>query len=185
MVMSQVSGAPTRARVLNTVEVDETEQSEVWSAFRVGRRARQLGARLADEVARFEGAHDATGICGRVVHRRVLDVGADFAVRVGDTLSGAGEHRAVAWYHCEPGLELRAAEDGYQVCDGAGTPLAIIDGIVADEVEVRITPRYPAFGCESTGASLALRRAGRLPLDLGCSIRPVGRSSSDCREGAL
>lgn len=173
----------TRAHV--TVEVDGAEQSEVWSAFRVGRRARPLGARLEEGGgSRFEGAHDGYWyLPGRVTHRRVLEVGPDFELRVEDSLSGAGEHCAVAWFHFEPGLQLEAEGRGYRVCDGTGTTLALIDGIVADSAELRVTPRYPAFGRESSGQSLALHRAGHLPLALACSIRPARAApSSDRRE---
>lgn len=94
----------------NTVVVDGRDSSEVWSSFRVARRARVLDVAALDaaEHAVIEAAHD--GYVGRAgpVHRRrvVLD---EHGVLIADQLQGPFQ-RAEAYWHLHP--EVRAASVG-------------------------------------------------------------------------
>lgn len=93
----------------STVEVAGQNSSEVWSGFRVGRRARPVG--LTIQGTRIGCAHDGyRHLPGAPLHHRtwVLEKG---ALGVEDRLQPAG-HVAVARYPLAPGLRLQA--------DGAG-----------------------------------------------------------------
>ena len=61
----------------NTVQIDGEEQSEIWGAFRVARRAKPKRADLkkVDSVhVRFDGAHDGyKRLNGSPVHERQID----------------------------------------------------------------------------------------------------------------
>jgi hypothetical protein len=62
-------------RAHNTVEIDGENQSEVWSSFRVARRARPLDVfwHEADDYVLMRGAHDGyTRLASPVVHRRTI-----------------------------------------------------------------------------------------------------------------
>jgi uncharacterized heparinase superfamily protein len=89
----------------STVEVGGQNSSEVWSGFRVGRRARPLGLQVQD--TRFSCAHDGYRFLpGAPEHRRSWELD-DGALRVEDRLSSSG-HAAVARYPLAPGLRLQA-----------------------------------------------------------------------------
>lgn len=77
-------------RAHNTVVVDDADSSEVWSSFRVARRAKPLGLRIAgsDGTTTVECAHDGyRRLPGGVVHRRRWIVGSGW-LRVEDALEG-------------------------------------------------------------------------------------------------
>ena len=64
----------------NTVEVDRRDSTEVWGAFRAGRRARVTGvsARADAHTVVVEAAHDGyRSLPGRPVHQRRWSVGAE------------------------------------------------------------------------------------------------------------
>lgn len=95
----------------STVQVDGADSSEVWSGFRVARRARPQDRRLAaqDDALLLSCAHDGyRRLPGRPLHRREWRLGAQ-ALRVTDTIEG-GFGEAVARYHLHP--EVAATGEG-------------------------------------------------------------------------
>lgn len=111
----------------NTVQVDAQEQSEIWGAFRVGRRARteQVSIGQGASYIAFDGRH--TGyrrLRGRVVHRRrIVLLKCGTAVVVHDELLGTGKHRFASYVHLAPALKLKTS----RCCVTAlGAPEAII-----------------------------------------------------------
>ena len=93
----------------STVTVANADSSEMWSGFRVGRRARPFDLKVsADEV---EAAHDGyTWLPGRPVHRRMWRF-EDEALEVDDRVEG-GDHPAAAHFHLAPGIALQPAGPG-------------------------------------------------------------------------
>ncbi|WP_222564871.1 heparinase II/III family protein [Novilysobacter antarcticus] len=90
----------------NTVEVDGQDSSEVWSSFRVARRARPMNIRWAEEagILVLEAAHDGyLRLPGRVMHSRRWEL-SDGGLTVIDALSGRAQE-AVARYRFVPGLD--------------------------------------------------------------------------------
>jgi len=86
----------------NTVRVDGLDQSEVWAAFRVARRARPLDVRT-DHRSWAEAAHDGyQRLKPPVTHRRRLVLEAD-RVLLTDMLEGRGEHAIEMFFHFYPG----------------------------------------------------------------------------------
>lgn len=101
----------------STVEVAGADSSEVWSGFRVGRRARVRDVRVDGWTV--EAAHDGYRFLpGRPVHRRRWTF-EDGGLVVEDWVEPA-DHAAVARYHLAPGLRLvpDANEASLQVCEG-------------------------------------------------------------------
>ncbi len=89
----------------STVQVAGQNSSEVWSGFRVGRRARPVGLEL--QGMRISCAHDGYRyLPGAPLHRRTWELGRG-TLRVEDQLSPAGQ-AAVARYPLAPGLRLHA-----------------------------------------------------------------------------
>ena len=95
----------------NTVRLDEAEQSEVWSSFRVARRARAIGRRT-DGQHWAEAGHDGYRRLGRdVVHWRRVEVN-DGCVTVNDRFEGDGFHRAEVFWHLSPGATVEIEFEG-------------------------------------------------------------------------
>lgn len=128
----------------STVTVDRQDSSEVWGAFRVGRRARPFGLAVDARRREVECAHDGyLRLPGRVTHHRhwLLHNG---GLEVVDTLHGSWSE-AISRFHLHP--DLRVSEDGH----GPDLVLRIGDRRVrcfAEGGKVRLRPsRYhPEFG---------------------------------------
>ena len=106
----------------NTVEVDRRDSTEVWGAFRAGRRARVTGlsASVQGPAVTVEAAHDGyRSLPGRPRHRRRWTVRAD-EMRVDDELTGKGRHRVTVRWHLAPGTGLRLVPGGAVASTPAG-----------------------------------------------------------------
>jgi uncharacterized heparinase superfamily protein len=89
----------------NTVEVEGSDQSEVWSSFRVARRARPLFATFTElpGLVMVEAEHDGyERLPARVRHRRKFVWLGGAGVAVIDELSGRGTVTAASRIHLHP-----------------------------------------------------------------------------------
>jgi uncharacterized heparinase superfamily protein len=94
----------------NTVRVDGADSSEVWSAFRVARRARPLNVD-SDCLTFATAAHDGyTRLRDPVIHTRRLDLGPG-ELRVTDTVQAEHEHRVELYFHLHPDARVRIQLD--------------------------------------------------------------------------
>jgi len=84
----------------NTVSVAGEEQSEIWGAFRVGRRARPVDVDVGE--SHVSAAHDGYQRLG-ILHRRRFDFLAD-RIEIKDALESDSPSIGVAHFHCHPGL---------------------------------------------------------------------------------
>lgn len=117
----------------NTVTVDRLDSSEVWSGFRVARRARPFDLRFADVDAAIvvSCAHDGyRRLPGRSVHHREWRLGTN-SLRVMDRVSGNFTH-AIARFFLHPSVavlteqRLRLPNGEYlQWSAGGGTPIVV------------------------------------------------------------
>lgn len=97
----------------STVQIDRADSSEVWSGFRVARRARPLGFATSGEADALvvACAHDGyRRLPGRPLHRRTWRITAQ-GLRVTDTIEGTCRG-AMARYHFHPAVMVSA--DGSQ-----------------------------------------------------------------------
>jgi uncharacterized heparinase superfamily protein len=105
----------------NGLSIDGENQSEVWGAHRVARRARPLYAMAADEGGAlvFEGAHDGyTRLAGKPVHHRRI-AWADGRIEIWDRVMGLGEHDLELRLHVHPDCAVRAEDDAVILDSGA------------------------------------------------------------------
>lgn len=153
----------------NTVRLDGQEQSEIWGAFRVARRARPVSATLGEGPAGtlvFTGEHDGyRRLPGSPRHRREIRM-APGRWEVRDTVSGSGEHRVESFVHLHPAVvvervtdrELRLAVPGgvaLRLCFGPAGTLRQASGYYC-----------PRFGERLASGALVLEHAGALPVEL-------------------
>lgn len=86
----------------NTVRIDHADQSEMWAAFRVARRARPLGVRT-DGTTFVEASHDGyRRLRPGVTHHRRLEID-DEMILVSDRIEGRGHHSVEVFFHFAPG----------------------------------------------------------------------------------
>lgn len=94
----------------NTVQLGHHEQSEIWGAFRVGRRARIIERHVVQ--GSVEAVHDGFKRLG-VLHRRSFRFSED-NIQLEDHLIGNSTERAVARFHLHPDLEASVGGDTVQ-----------------------------------------------------------------------
>lgn len=98
----------------NTVKYGDIEQSEVWSAFRVGRRAKPFKIQKSESSAKA--FHDGYSHLG-VIHSRKWKLIEDSIV-ITDWLQGQNQKESKAYFHIHPDIEPEITEkDIFQVAD--------------------------------------------------------------------
>lgn len=151
----------------NTVVIDGAEQSEIWGAFRVARRARPIDPKLVavgDSQVKFTGAHDGyQRLPSGLIHRREINYFSGGRFRVDDTIEGRGSHSAESFVHFVSGLNVRQTGEVFEVSNVSGQQILKVSSPDADTVEILSTERYPEFGLKETGISLRFRKRGEAP----------------------
>jgi hypothetical protein len=159
----------------NTVSVDGVEQSEIWSEFRVARRAKKVAAQInmQGNDIEFRGSYRGFfGVRGRIVHERTAKISLDISgsridrLAIIDRLTGGGHHGAESYVHFHPAVTLQPVKSGE------------IDVLYADLViaTLRIPPDQkflveagwycPEFGVRLANQVLVVRTMGKMPLAL-------------------
>ena len=96
----------------NTVSLPGHEQSEIWGAFRVGRRARPFG--VDARANSLQAAHDGYEHLG-IVHRRRFDIRSD-GLDIADELEANRTATGTAHFHVHP--DFTPVSDGDEVAFG-------------------------------------------------------------------
>ncbi|MCE2918191.1 MAG: heparinase II/III family protein [Rubrivivax sp.] len=143
----------------STVQLGDHDSSEVWSGFRVGRRARPVAVQIGPDTVC--GSHDGyRHLPGSPVHRRRWHF-ASGALEVVDTVEAQpGTSIGPAWarYHLAPGLDLRSTRDDgsrWVVLDG-GIELAEVH-IVAGDADLEHWQHAVRFGVLVDALTLRVR----------------------------
>jgi uncharacterized heparinase superfamily protein len=110
----------------NTVVVDGQDSSEVWSSFRVARRAHPFDVEWGKDgdAYRLEAAHDGyRRLPGRVIHRRSWRLAAD-RLEITDVLEGRWTS-AVSCWHGHPAFQVHANGRELSLVDGLGLTVTL------------------------------------------------------------
>ena len=161
----------------NTAEVDGTDSTEVWGAFRAGRRARvhDPSARSGAERVIAEAAHDGyRRLPGRPVHRRRWTL-SGAGLEVSDEVTGGRRHEVVVRWHLAPGAAVQLQADGAVVSTGAGDfPVSIS---ASGPLRLGVEPGMVATGFHATSVApvLTCRIDAGLPVRVStCWRRTLG-----------
>ena len=177
-------------RAHNTVEVEETNQSEVWDSFRVARRARPTRAiwRETDDYIVVQGEHDGYDrLAVPVRHRRTLVwKKAEFWLVV-DQLLGEGETDAASHLHLHPDLELaRHTPDTWAINGRADLISVAAFGFAeAGITKGKSTPPLQGWYSERFGEKrpndvLTFQAKGALPICCGYALTRGQPARLDC-----
>lgn len=130
----------------NTVEVDQEDSSEVWSGFRVARRARATLEVCDSHGSGFhvQGVHDGyRRLGGKNIHRRVWQ-GEPGKLFIRDTVTGPYT-KAVARLFIHPDVEPDRKGDGIRLRLGGGE-LAHVQFNGEESVRIVESSWHPRFG---------------------------------------
>lgn len=143
----------------STVQIGGADSSEVWSGFRVARRARPLDLALSegDDAVEVACAHDGyRRLKGRPLHHRNWRMSAR-SLQVNDSVAG-GFGQAVAYYHLHPAVRVSGdnGEGVLQLPDGHTMRWSARGGAA------RIVPStwHPEFGQSIASTCLQIVFAG-------------------------
>lgn len=159
----------------STLVIDGSNSSEVWSGFRVGRRAGafDIAVSEADTSISAEGAHDGFAhLPGSPVHRRRwrLDEG---CLLIDDTIEGSGNHEVEVYYHLGPDFNAqfdKAENVVWIMADDNAQWRA--DFMAQDgDVEVIASSWHPEFGAHIPTKAIRVSTSGALPLRLRSELR--------------
>lgn len=140
----------------NTVVVDSQNSSEVWSSFRVARRARPFGVEAVSDGGGqvIRGSHDGyRRLRGRVIHHRTWRL-SERALVVEDRLDGR-PRTAEAFWRLHPSVTARQLRDGSVECRCGQRRFRI----VAQGGSISLEPGYWARGLGRTEPTSTLRVA--------------------------
>lgn len=165
----------------STVQVDGADSTEVWGAFRAGRRARVRDLTAREDAGRIiiEASHDGfRRLPGNPVHRRRWTLTAR-ELLITDEVTGSGRHQVAATWHLSPGTLVRIEPDlaGRAAGGGAGVPWCRSAVLTAGG------PGGPAVAVTLRASSPALLQAGSAPVASGFA-RTVPAPVLTCRVDA-
>jgi uncharacterized heparinase superfamily protein len=155
----------------STVTVAGTDSSEIWSAFRVGRRARIVELTVEDAGGLFvTAAHDGYRFLpGRPCHRRAWRLGRS-GFSIVDEIIGGG-NRAVARFPLHPEVSVEIDPDRHGATLGSGLRLDSSAPIAAEPFawspEFGLSVPTLALAAQVAPTSLTTRLTWSSPVDRG------------------
>lgn len=164
----------------NTVCLNDADSSEVWSVFRVGRRATttvtrcDLGASGVTATATHDGYRR---LPGRPMHTRTLRVGAiggdgERVVRLVDRVDGDGLHAVTGGLLIDPAWSAEPGERGWALRHADGARVTIhVDGPEGIALSTSDAAYHPRFGEELDATRLTWRCHGHLPVEVTVTIK--------------
>lgn len=158
----------------NTLMVDRVEQSEIWSCFRVGRRAKPMQISLeksSERKAKFIGAHDGyRHLKGDVIHRRQIEYDTEKGWAIQDELQGSGVHGFASYIHLHPDFSAVITGKSISVIGMAEREVACIQVIGDVDVSSEKNYYFPQFGVKIENTVIRLSGSGELPLQMAYHI---------------
>jgi uncharacterized heparinase superfamily protein len=112
----------------NTLTLDESDQSEMWDVFRVGRRARPLRVASGSDgpLPWASAAHDGYRVLpGSPLHGRRIEATPGGGWRILDEVTGAGRHHLRSSLRVHPAFAAALADEGRVTIEGQGLRLLL------------------------------------------------------------
>jgi hypothetical protein len=153
----------------NTVRIDDTDQSEMWGAFRVARRAVPFDLKT-DNKTFVEAAHNGYHrLRPRITHRRRIELAGDGLV-ITDWVEGSGKHKVELFLHVAPGampsiqldprMTRTVVASKYRIGFNSAIPSTTVVGTWFGSCPVRFETRISLCELNETAAEPFTRRSG-------------------------
>ncbi len=152
----------------NTVVVDHRDSSEVWSSFRVARRAKVLEVRVAKESGGLvaKAAHDGyRRLPGVGFHRRRWFL-TERELVITDEITGRGRHSINLAFHLHPELTPEAETGGRIALNREGEVAATFQMDEKLAVSVQPSTYHPEFGLSQENRKITAGGDFTLPVRL-------------------
>jgi len=158
-------------RAHNTLLIDGEDSSEVWSAFRVARRARATEVSVAArDTLQLRACHDGyRRLRGSPIHCRIwkLDSG---MLEIADRVEGGGYHQLELRFHFHPAAKVQAGSDGEFLLEhGVSRYRFRVHG--AQTCALERASYHPEFGQSHVNCVISAQCSGNLPLELYSTLR--------------
>tara|TARA_B110000008_G_scaffold262038_1_gene283926 strand:- start:4357 stop:6018 length:1662 start_codon:yes stop_codon:yes gene_type:complete len=156
----------------STVVIDGQDSSEVWSGFRVARRARvfDCSVRRLKDVVRLSACHDGyKRLPGEPVHCRewLFEEG---LMTIIDTITGTGSHKAESVLPLHPEVKVRALEENKAILEIVGNNIVVkVDG--NGQLNDVKSSYHPEFGLSVESRKLVYCINKVLPIEIITRIR--------------
>ncbi|MCD6274281.1 MAG: alginate lyase family protein [Deltaproteobacteria bacterium] len=156
----------------NTLLVDEQDSSEVWSGFRVARRARivKKEIKISHEKDMICATHNGFERLKSVgLHQRIW-VFSDEELVISDSVVGSGTHCVCVFFHFYPSLHVKTDVDGWHICDAGKKLIAVmtldktVDGFLQESTY------HPEFGLSIPNQVVIGKVVGELPLNISTKL---------------
>jgi len=153
----------------STLMLGKSNSSEVWSGFRVARRARIIQSDAMDDVERVVvcATHDGyVRLPGRPLHARRWTL-SDHDFSVFDSVTGTGEHEFDIFFHLSPDILARGGADGVITLNDRhnDAPMAIAVSSLPDKIDIIASTWHPHFGTSVESQSLRVHGRYSLPFE--------------------
>ena len=135
----------------NTVAIDDTDSSEVWHIFRVGRRACPLDVEFTEKPNGLiaSASHDGYDhLAGQPRHRRSIEVEQDGHLTITDHFEGQGKHLISGGMLIAPEWEVESTHQGWILKYNGRTLLITVDVPDALHTSVDKAVYHPEYGIE-------------------------------------
>lgn len=152
----------------NTLVVDDENSSEVWSGFRVARRAQIFAAEcieMENEITLRASHNGYARLHGKPRHRREFKLQAN-KLLITDTVAGSGEHNIKIYFHVHPEFTVQQKDQVVEFVDK--DKKTIMTGIFSAKVAVKLidTCYHPEFGKSIPNKTIVLETNATLPIEL-------------------
>lgn len=131
----------------NTLVLNGTDSSEVWSGFRVARRAYpyDLNVEITKGLQRVSCSHSGyRRLKGKPIHRRVWDL-RNSCIRISDQITGPFK-TAQAFYHCHPDVTVEVLDNNSEIQLTLGDGQSVRMHVYGATLNIQHSTWHPEFG---------------------------------------
>jgi len=156
----------------NTVQIDGVEQHEIWSTFRVARRAYPLNISVdkdnSEEIKCSASVSSFKQLIGNPVHRRNVSYQKEQII-ISDVIEGEGEHVAESYIHLHPDVNILNQSNDVLQCK-LGETVFSIQALDTLKIHTESAWFSAEFGLKTESTVVVLRKQAMSPFSFGYSI---------------
>ena len=157
----------------NTLSVDGQDSSEVWSRFRVARRAKIVtrNIEILHDKDVILAAHDGfKRLKSGGVHQRTWSLSDDGLV-ISDNIGGSGTHLVRVFFHLHPSIHVKQeGKGGVDIYDDKGNKIVEMKMDERVRISVKDSTYHPEFGLSILNRVIIGEIETQLPLNISTRL---------------